>query len=372
MGQIARKSVFLAIFLFVLATIAQPVLAQTTGAVYVNTNQTNNEVWSYSRASDGTLTFVGAFSTQGKGSGNADLSSQGAVVLNRTGTLLFVVNAGSNEITSFSVQPGGQLTFVGKVRSGGQFPNSLTVFNNLLYVLNAKGSAHINGFHTNASGAMRAIAGSSRNLSTAAPNPAQVQFSPNGKLLVVAEIDTDKLDTYTVDLTTGLATGPNVQNSAGGGPFGFAFDNKAHLIVSEVDMSSASSYSVSASGTLTPITSALIDFGQAACWVVNTNNSTFPQQYSYITNTGDFTISGFKIAANGSITLLNSDGRTFVLPSNSFPLDMAISKDSNYLYVLEGIAYGGLAGFQIHSDGSLTQLQDILGIPLSAYGIIGN
>ena len=61
-----------------------------------------------------------------------------------------------------------------------------------------------------------------------------------------------------------------------------------------------------------------------------------------------------------------------MLPANSFPLDMAISKDSNYLYVLEGIAYGGLAGFQIHSDGSLTQLQDILGIPLSAYGIIGN
>jgi len=87
---------------------------------------------------------------------------------------------------------------------------------------------------------------------------------------------------------------------------------------------------------------------------------------------GDGTISGFSIAANGSIALLDADGKTFVLPSNSFPLDMAISKDSIYLYVLEGISYGGLAGLQIHSDGSLTQLQDILGIPLSAYGIIGN
>lgn len=359
----------LAAFVMVTAGVA---VSQTTGAVYVNTNQSNNEVWSYARASDGTLTFTGAFSTQGSGSNAADLSSQGAVVLNKSGKFLFVVNAGSNEITSFLVQPGGQLTFVSKVRSGGQFPNSLTVFDNLLYVLNAHGSAKINGFRISQTGALRAIAGSSRALSATAPNPAQVQFSPNGKLLVAAEIDTDKLDTYTVNLSTGLATGPNVQNSAGPGPFGFAFDNKGHLIVSEVDLSSASSYSVSQTGTLTPITSALVDFGVAACWVMNTNNPTFPQQYSYITNTGDFTISGYSIAANGSIALLNADGKTFVLPSNSFPLDMAISKDSNYLYVLEGIAYGGLAGLQIHSDGSLTQLQDVLGIPLSAYGIIGN
>jgi len=128
-------------------------LAQTTGGVFVNTNQTNNEVWSYSRASDGTLTFVGAFPTQGQGSGNADLSSQGAIVLNKNGTRLFVVNAGSNEITSFSVQPGGQLTFVGKVPSGGQFPNSLTVFGRFLYVLNAHGSARINGFRISQTGA---------------------------------------------------------------------------------------------------------------------------------------------------------------------------------------------------------------------------
>jgi 6-phosphogluconolactonase len=344
--------------------------AQTTGTIFVNTNQTNNEVWSYARARDGTLSFVGAFPTQGKGSGSGDLSSQGAIILAQNGKTLFVVNAGSNEITSFSVQAGGQLAFVVKVPSGGQFPVSLTAFRNILYVLNAHGSAHINGFKISATGALRAIANSSRPLSTAAPKPAQVQFSPNGKLLVVAEIDTNKLDTYTVG-QGGLATGPLVQNSAGGGPFGFAFDSKGHLIVSEVTLSSASSYSVAPSGTLTVITAALVDFGKAACWVVNTNNKNFPQQYSYITNTASATISGFKIAANGSISLLDSNGITFMLPTGGDPLDMALSSDSNYLYALEG-TFGGIVGFQIQSDGSLVQVTNPLGTPASSYGLAGN
>ena len=356
---------------FLLLT-AEVAISQTTGAVYVNTNQTSNEVWSYTRASDGTLTFAGSFSTQGSGSNAANLSSQGAVMLNKNGKFLFVVNAGSNEITSFSVQPSGQLTFVNKVPSGGQFPVSLTAAGNFLYVLNAQGTAHINGFRISQAGVLRAIPGSSRALSAAAPNPAQVQFSPNGKLLVVSEINTNKLDTYTVDRTTGLVTGPNIQDSAGPGPFGFAFDNKGHLIVSEVTLSSASSYTVSSSGTLTVVTGALVDFGAAACWVVNTNNRSFPQQYSYVSNTGDGTVSGFTIAADGSIALLNADGKTLVLPSNSFPLDMVLSRDSNFLYVLEGISYGGLASAGVNADGSLMQFDDILGIPLSAYGITGN
>ena len=80
-------------------------LAQTTGAIYVNTNTTNNEVWAYTRATDGTLTFAGNFSTQGGGSNHSDLRSQGAIALSQNGKFLFVVNAGSNEITSFLSTP---------------------------------------------------------------------------------------------------------------------------------------------------------------------------------------------------------------------------------------------------------------------------
>jgi len=346
-------------------------LAQNSGAIYLNTNQASNEVWSYTRATDGSLTFAGTFSTQGAGSGSGNLDSQGAIILSQNGKLLFVVNAGSNEITSFAVKPGGQLSFVAKVPSGGTFPVSLTLHGSLLYALNAGGtSARISGFKVNSSGTLKAIAGSARRLSTPLPTPTQIGFNSTGTLLVVTEKATNKIDTYTV-AANGLATGPNVQNSNGPGPFGFAYDSAGHLIVSEVMQSAASSYTVSSSGALTVITGSLIDFGQAACWTVNTNNRRFPSQYSYITNTADATISGFKIAANGSISLLNSDGRTFVLPSGADPLDEALSSDSNYLYALEG-SYGGIVGFQIQDDGSLIQITNPLGTPTSSYGLAGN
>jgi len=344
--------------------------SQTTGAVYVNTNATANAIWVYTHGSDGMLTFAGAYPTQGAGSNAADLSSQASVALSKNGKLLFAVNAGSNEITSFRVNAGA-LTFVQKVSSGGTFPVSVAIFGNLLYVLNGQGTANVSAFRVGTTGSLTPIANSTRSLSTALPKPAQVGFNSTGKVLIVTEISTNKIDTFTV-AANGLATGPKVQTSAGGGPFGFAFDNAGHLIVSEVTNSSTSSYSVAASGKLTPITRALVDFGKAACWVANTNNANFPQQYSYVTNTGSSTISGYAIATDGSISLVDADGKTFVLPTMSEPLDMAISADSNYLYVLQGKTYGGLASFRINTDGSLTQLQGLLGLPPSAYGITGN
>src|SRR5437764_9365552 len=136
--------------------------AQTTGAMYVNTNTASNTVWVYTRASDGTLTFAGSYPTQGAGSGTGNLSSQGAIILSRNGKILFVVNAGSNEITSFQVQSGGTLAFASKVASAGIFPNSLAIFGNLLYVLNAGSPARINAFRVGTTGGMTRISNSAR------------------------------------------------------------------------------------------------------------------------------------------------------------------------------------------------------------------
>ncbi|MBA2592341.1 MAG: hypothetical protein H0U97_08830, partial [Gammaproteobacteria bacterium] len=61
---LARLGLALCILLASLAAVAQSV-----GGIYVNTNQVNNEVWSYSRTANGTLTLVGKYSTQGTGTG---------------------------------------------------------------------------------------------------------------------------------------------------------------------------------------------------------------------------------------------------------------------------------------------------------------
>ncbi|MGH8095477.1 MAG: lactonase family protein [Chthoniobacterales bacterium] len=354
--------------LFIAGTLfAAPAGAQSTGAVFVNGNSASNEVWMYQRAKNGLLALTGTFSTQGVG-GSTGLGSQGGVALGNNNKSLYAVNAGSNDITAFQIARTG-LKFSGKVSSGGTFPNSVAVSGTLLYVLNSQGTAaNITGFRIQKNGTLRAISNSTRALSTNLPKPAEVGFTPDGTTLVLSEINTSKIDTYAIG-ADGRATGPMVQNSAGEGPFGFAFDNAGHLVVSEVTHSSASSYTVSV-GLLQVVTPALPDFGRAACWVVNTNDPGLPEQYSYITNTGTDTVSGFAIAGDGSISLLNPDGKTAVLAPGATPLDMAISSDSKYLYVLES-KVPAIGAFQIGSDGSLTQIQDLPGIPSTSYGMTG-
>jgi hypothetical protein len=137
------------------------------------------------------------------------------------------------------------LTRTDVVDSGGTLPTSVTVHGGLLYVLNARGAGSIVGFTVD-DGDLEPLAGSSRPLSGSATAPAQVSFSPTGHQLVVTERATQRIDLYSVG-ADGYATGPAVVASAGATPFGFGFDNKAHLVVSEAfggaaDASAVSSY----------------------------------------------------------------------------------------------------------------------------------
>jgi 6-phosphogluconolactonase (cycloisomerase 2 family) len=123
------------------------------GAVYVLTNQVNNAVAAFHRAADGRLTTAGEFSTGGAGDPVAippdpptdPLASQGALVFGPGNQFLFAVNAGSNQISVLSVQR-ANLDLVDVVDSGGVRPISLTVHENLLYVLNEGGTPNITGF----------------------------------------------------------------------------------------------------------------------------------------------------------------------------------------------------------------------------------
>src|SRR4029077_626960 len=97
----------------------------------------------------------------GTGSG---LGSQGALVLSENGRWLFAVNAGSDDISVFSVDR-EELTLASRVSSGGTRPISMTVYRDLLYVLNAGGSGNITGFNIGRHGALTPISNSTRPLS---------------------------------------------------------------------------------------------------------------------------------------------------------------------------------------------------------------
>lgn len=339
------------------------------GAVYDQTNQASgNEIAVFTRAADGTLALSDTVSTGGLGTG-AGLGSQSSVILSNNGRWLFAVNAGSDEISVFRVHANG-LTLIDKVSSGGTRPTSLTLYKDLLYVLNAGGTGNITGFVVDASGHLMPVDGSTRPLSNNgagdAPAPAQVSFSRDGSTLVVTERASNMIDTYIVG-KDGLASGPVAYPSSGITPFGFAFTQQGALIVSEAFggaplASAVSSYAVS-NGKLDVI-SASVPTGQtAACWIAVSKNGKF----AYSTNAGSGTVSAYRVGTDGSLSLIQGDAG--ITSDGTSPIDAGVSNNGQYLYVLNGRTHN-ISAFAIQADGTLVSLGTFEGLPAGSAGII--
>lgn len=322
----------------------------SAGAVYTLSNSAaGNAVIAYSRSSDGSLSPLGTFATGGLG-GPGVGGGQGSVTLSGDGHWLLAVNAGSDEISSFAVGADHRLTFADRIWSGGDHPISVTIGNGLVYTVNDGGNGNIAGFSISATGNLSAIAGSIRPLSTSSSGPAEISFTPDGATLVVTEKATNRITTYTVG-SNGAAGAPTSVSSAGQTPFGFAFDNKGHLIVSEAfggaaNASTVSSYDLSG-GSADLIDGPVPTTETAACWVVVTNNG----KYAYASNTGSGSISGYAVANDGNLDLLDGDGVTGV--TGGAPTDMSLSSNSKFLYARVGAA---IHAFRVNKDGSLAAL----------------
>ena len=345
------------------------------GAVYVMTNQVNNAIAVFGRAADGTLTPEGQFSTGGAGNpvpqgtdpATDPLASQGALILGQGGQFLFAVNAGSNQISVLRISR-SRLVLVGVFDSGGIRPISLTLYNNLLYVLNEGGTPNITGFTVGADGTLTPLAGSSQPLiGGTAADPAEISFNSDGTLLVVTEKAGNRIDTYTVD-ENGLPSAPIANASNGMTPFGFAFNNPGFLVVSEAfggtpNQAAASSYSASQAGMLSVVSGSVPNSQTASCWTVITNDG----HTAFVSNTGSGTISSYGLSADdGTLSLINSTaGNT---GPNSAPIDIALNVSSHFLYVLAG-GLQSVVSFRVEQDGSLTMIDTDAGLPLGAQGI---
>jgi 6-phosphogluconolactonase len=336
----------------------------TAGAVYTSTNSpAGNAVVIFSREANGTLAPAGIVPTGGLGTG-AGLGSQGAVVHSENQRWLFVVNAGSNDVSVFAINGSG-LSLAGRTPSGGIRPVSVTVYKDLVYVLNA-GSDSITGFRLSPDGTLTELVGSTRPLSGTDTGAAQVQFTPDGRVLVVTERATNLIDTFAVG-PDGMASGPQVWPSAGTVPFGFAITKDNVVVVSEAGARATSSYRVAPDGTLTSVSPSVGAQPQllAACWVVATKNGKF----AYTANAGSAAISGFSIDHDGSLTLLDADGITGATGPGSGPIDMALSHNSQFLYVLSNRNMT-IVAFGVNPDGSLTPLGSMTdGLMAGAVGL---
>jgi 6-phosphogluconolactonase len=327
-----------------------------------------NQVAAYLRGSNGNLSREGRFATGGAGLGAA-LGSQGSLVFDAKSQRFFTVNAGDNTISMLSIDADGNLATLAMVPSGGMRPVSITVHGNMVYVVNqgdpaaAAVNANISGFQIQGN-KLVAIAGSTRPLSaTSDVHPTDIAFSPDGKFVAVVERFASKLDTFAV--VNGVAQAGNFQTSAGMQPFAFDWSPEGYMIVAEVGTgaagaSSASSYSISATGTLTPVTSALPTLQSAACWLVTAGG------YAYIANAASATLTGLNVSETGVLTLHDAGGVTAMTGQGA--TDLAVSPDRGYLYSLSGNPRT-IQAFEIHADGGLGGMVALPGVAATAVGL---
>ena len=335
--------------------------------VFTMSNEPDNELFVFASPvapAEGELRLVAAVPTGGRGTG-AGLGSQGALAVSADRDFLFAVNAASNSISVFAIDRRGlQLTSI--VPSGGEHPISVTEHNGVVYVLNAGGAGNVAGFR-NQDGQLQPIPSSSRALSSAASNPAQVGLGQHGEVLLVTERDTNRLTTYEVR-PDGTLGAQQSFNSSGQTPFGFAFSRDT-LLVSEAfggtaNSSAVSSYDFGRRGSTTPelVSGSIPSTQTAACWVAITPNGRF----GYTGNTGSDSVTAYRIGATGDLVLL----APVAARSGPIPVDVAVSPDGRGLFVLN--RGGNMAAFAIAADGGLQALSSTFGLPAGTTGVAAN
>ena len=337
-----------------------------SGKVFTSSNAVGaNELLVYAAGPGGQLTLQTRLATQGHGTGTG-LGNQGAVTLSGSGRHLFVVNALSNTVSTFSVRRSG-LTLESTVDSGGQRPISVTEHDGIVYVLNAGGAGNVAGFR-NLRGTLSPLTDSVRPLSASGgTGPAQVGFDNDGEVLVVTEKATNKLTTYRVR-HDGRIGAPVVTASVGVTPFGFAFDRRGNVLVSEAfggaaNASAVSSYGFEDGAQPLAISRSVADTQSAACWVVVTPNG----RYAYVTNTGSGTISSYAVQKSGKVSLNQAVAGT----AGAGPIDAAIAATGRALYVLNSGSQT-ISSFSVGTDGSLANSGSVAGVPAGANGLAAN
>jgi len=332
------------------------------GKVFTSTNSAaGNELLAYGSGPAGALALLARYPTQGIGT-SAGLGSQGAVQLSGDGRWLFVVNAGSNTVSTFAVRPVG-LVLVSVHDSGGLHPISISERDGLVYVLNDGGSGNVAGFR-NDGGTLSTVANSVRPLSAAGgTGPAQVSISPDGDTLVVTEKTTSRIVSYAL-AADGSAGAPLVTASAGITPFGFAFDRRSRLIVSEANQSTLSTYRLNGS-TPVVISAAVSTTQMAACWAAVTPNG----RYAYTGNAGTSSISLFAIDLQGRATLVA--GAAASTGSNGGAGDIAVAGHGRSLSILAPRT-PAIHSFTVAADGTLAPAASVTGLPTGVVGIAAN
>jgi 6-phosphogluconolactonase len=417
MGRDARKAVRLLAMLVVATALLTPWVADaaskkaakaSTGWVFTSTNNaTGNQVIVFKRGSDGKLTQSAIVSTGGKGIASEPpfgfpiVDSSGAINMTPDGKLLFVVNAGSNSVTSFQVTSSG-LKKVAVASTQGKLPISLASSGHLLYVVNEI-SQNIYGWRFSSDGKLTGIKGSKEKLTAVTPKggkdkvgvAAGIGFVNNGGVVAVTQrglpLTYGEINTFLIDHNGAAGPAKAFATKGVANPFGFSSVG-SYLLVSNAGLvktpsgampnpadftqftGSDATYKVSLDGKVRFIHNTPSG-GRAACWLIVTHNG----KTAITTNTlssgtppaggptsGKGAVATLSVGGNGQMTLQKQADT-----SPGFPGDEALSHDDKYVYVSVPsiIVHGGshMEVYKLGSGGSLTHIQTVPSTNPSTY-----
>ena len=346
-----------------------------SGWVCVATNGTDpvvgNELKVFRRGPDGALTLERTLPLGGRGIQvlSDTIPASNALFLSANGRWMFAVNAGSDEITVLRMESDGP-RLMGRFPSGGSLPDSIAVSHNRIFVSHCGAPGNITGFRLGLDGRLTAIPGSTRFLSNRgqgdSTTPATLQFTPDGRQLILTEADGDVISVFTLG-TNDTPSEPTIVPVPGTTPTGTAFAKDRFLIVAEAagdrtGEGTVSSWQVLSNG-LSAITPSTATDQTATCWVAvdRTGNS------AYFANYEDRNLSRFRVGSDGSLSL--AEARAADLGDDGFPTDVAISRDNRWLYVLCDTR-NSVIGFRIQTDGTLQRIGEFVGAPKGSVGMV--
>lgn len=376
---------FLLISLFVSnTTLANSGYAKLAGNVYVmDNNPAGNNIVAYGRYDNGALLKFGSIPTDGLGAGDnavADaLGAQESVILSKDKRFLYVVNAGSDTISTFRLSSKGIPVLIQVISSEGDFPVSLTTDGKFVYVVNGGSDGSIAGYRAGENGQLEYIDNSVRALGTGQvgiPEGFSRNFAPgdiafdtlNRRLLIPLggglELGEGRLFTFTIDDNGVPSESLTEIPSAGRIPFSVDFtSNGTALVVDALGLdsgdptqarSSVSSLNFTAGAELEFVNSVTLD-AQASCWI----RSAHTTNLAFTTNTTSGTISSLRTSRNGVVTVLDSAAASNI----DLPTDFDLTSNDKFLYVIAA-REGGVRGYSVNrSTGALTSLGLFLGLP---------
>src|SRR5215469_665364 len=157
--------------------------------VYTNDNKSSNTVTAFS-VTNGVLTQIGVFPTGGTGGTTLPFYASNRVAVGSVGNFLFASNDISNDVSVFSIDPTGLLSFKGRFPTGGSSGNpggislAATPDGKFLMAGNA-GSQNITVFSIAANGVLAPVVGSPF---PAGGPPDGMKISPNGLFLATGTV----------------------------------------------------------------------------------------------------------------------------------------------------------------------------------------